>query len=948
MRFSEGDAMRALIPVLLAAVHLSAQTDKAPVFRSGVEVMEVDVTVVDGQGRPIRDLRAPEFTVTVDGQPRRVVSAEFISESTNPSQPPPARDPYVSNNTDRNPGRLIMLVVDRNNIDTHTVRQSLAPMKSFVTSLGPDDRVALATIPPPGPMVDFTTNHAQILDAIGRIVGKDEPIPSRFNISDFEALAFDSRSNPIAIQRLLYRVCGDTDPTTLSNCDRDVEQEAMTLAAHLRQSTTESVSGFAALLKSLRDVEGPKSVIILSQGLMLEGAHSEASSLAELAAQARATINVLMYDVPLGLASQSRISETVSQDRDLREGGLEALASRSRGSLFRVVANPQYVFDRLRSEISAYYMLGVEPTERDRDGKTHQIRVLVGRSGVQVRARRQVQYTVRTPNTWSREVLMGRVLRSPAPSTELPMRLSSYVYKDAEAGKVKLVLAAEIVPETMEKGLDLGVGFAVFDRVGAVAASGQERKIYSPNSDLPIRYDVTIALEPGRYRVRLAAIDLGGNSGSVEREVDAFRMDGQELAFGDLILTQMRDAKSGSLRPPVVLQVSDGQLATYTELYTNKPGALDEASVVFEVADTADGPALQSAVADFRERTDRTLRQALGIIPVAALPPGRYIARAIISTSGKTVGKLSRPFEVMPTATAKGAASAKEAAGAPGAIGAGGAPGAGGATGTSAAMASSTVVRGLGITAKPAPFSRDDVLKPDMLSAVFDAMDKNHPAAKGALSRARTGKLDGTALMALDAGDQSAGSIFRGLELLSKGQLDPAANQFGVALRNAPDTPIASFYLGACYAAAGRDREAVAAWERARAAQLQLPGMQAILANAWLRLGQPAQAVEPLREALEREPQNDQLRKNLAVAQSQLGLHEQAYPIITPFLERNPSDADALLVALHALYQVHVEGRTIGSAEQDKAQAATYARAYAAAKGTQLPLVEKWADFLSR
>ena len=43
--------------------------------------MEVDVTVVDAKGMPVRDLRAPEFTVTVDGQPRRVVSAEFISDS---------------------------------------------------------------------------------------------------------------------------------------------------------------------------------------------------------------------------------------------------------------------------------------------------------------------------------------------------------------------------------------------------------------------------------------------------------------------------------------------------------------------------------------------------------------------------------------------------------------------------------------------------------------------------------------------------------------------------------------------------------------------------------------------------------------------------------------------------------------------------------------------------
>ncbi len=175
-----------------------AQTGQAPVFRSGVEVMEVDVTVVDSKGMPVRDLRAPEFTVTVDGQPRRVVSAEFISDSQAPGErtPPPERDPYVSNNTDRRPGRLIMLVIDRNNIDTHTLRGSMEALKSFVSNIAPDDRLALMTIPPPGPSVDFTTNHAQVLEAITRIVGMDDRFLSRFNISDYEAITFENRSTP--------------------------------------------------------------------------------------------------------------------------------------------------------------------------------------------------------------------------------------------------------------------------------------------------------------------------------------------------------------------------------------------------------------------------------------------------------------------------------------------------------------------------------------------------------------------------------------------------------------------------------------------------------------------------------------------------------------------------------------------------------------------------------
>jgi VWFA-related protein len=928
--------MRAFFSVLVAlfvissvgATRVFAQADQVPVFRSGVEVMEVDVTVVDGSGMPIRDLRAPEFSVTVDGQARRVISAEFISENVDRDKKPAVvRDPYVSNNTDRRPGRLILLAIDRNNIDTHSLRGAMAALKSFVSGLGPDDRMSLVTIPPPGPSVEFTTNHAQVLDALSRIIGMDEPVPGRFNISAYEALTFENHSNPMVTQRLLYRVCNDTDPNTMSPCDRDVEQEAAALASQIRQMTSESVSGFAALLRNLRDVEGPKSLIIISHGLMLEGAQGEATWLANLAAEARVNVNVLMFDAPVGSASQARISETIAQDRDLRETGLETLASRSRGSLFRVVANPQYILERVRNEISAHYMLGVEPVEGDRDGKPHQIRVEVRRKGVQVRARRQVQYQVRTPNTWSREVLMARVLRSPGANTELPMRLSTYVYQDGTPNKVKLIIAAEIDPASMEKELDLAIGFAVFNQQGAAVASGAERKIYSANSALPIRYDLAIAVDPGTYRLRLAAIDTAGTSGSVEREVHAFGMSNQAIAMGDLILSAVREGKPGDLRPPVILQVTDGQLATYTELYTNKAGTLDDTKVLFEVADTEDGPALQTGVADFRERPDKTMRQAMAVVPLGALPPGRYIARAVISTSDKTVGKLTRPFMIAPGSPRRNAAVV-----------------AGGAAKTDSSARATGVV----IEARPSAFKKEDVLSPDMLRAVFEVMDKNHPTAKAATDRARSGKLEGTALMALEAGDQAAGSLLRGIELLMKGQLDPAANQFGVALRNAPDVPLASFYLGACYAAAGKDKEAVSAWERARKAQLQLPAMQLVLAEGWLRLGQPAQALEPLGEAHGRQPENDSIRRSLAILQSQAGLHEEAYRTIVPFLEKNASDTDALLVALHALYQVRVEGRTIGSAEEDKARAATYSRAYAAAKGPQAALVEKWADFLSQ
>src|SRR5690242_11395374 len=51
---------------------------QGPTFRTGVEVIAVDVAVVDGRGKPVEDLLAPDFAVKIDGQVRRVVSAEQV------------------------------------------------------------------------------------------------------------------------------------------------------------------------------------------------------------------------------------------------------------------------------------------------------------------------------------------------------------------------------------------------------------------------------------------------------------------------------------------------------------------------------------------------------------------------------------------------------------------------------------------------------------------------------------------------------------------------------------------------------------------------------------------------------------------------------------------------------------------------------------------------------
>ena len=59
----------------------------------------------------------------------------------------------------------------------------------------------------------------------------------------------------------------------------------------------------------------------------------------------------------------------------------------SMGSLFYVAGTGDPIFERLSSEISAYYLLGVEPADEDRDGRTHEVKVRTKQKNVVLRGR---------------------------------------------------------------------------------------------------------------------------------------------------------------------------------------------------------------------------------------------------------------------------------------------------------------------------------------------------------------------------------------------------------------------------------------------------------------------------------------------------------------------------------------------------------------------------------
>ena len=88
-----------------------------PKFRSGVEIVLVDVTVVNRAGQPVGDLGPGDFTVTVDGKPRTVASVQFLSYDTRTTVVREKRaTPAKSAASPPPPPRNVLIVIDEDNV----------------------------------------------------------------------------------------------------------------------------------------------------------------------------------------------------------------------------------------------------------------------------------------------------------------------------------------------------------------------------------------------------------------------------------------------------------------------------------------------------------------------------------------------------------------------------------------------------------------------------------------------------------------------------------------------------------------------------------------------------------------------------------------------------------------------------------------------------------------
>jgi VWFA-related protein len=614
-----------------------------PVFRSGIDLVTVDVTVLDRSGKPVPQLTPESFTIRVDGAPRRVVSAEFIAH-----RPQPLGGAYgtehFSSNEHVETGRLVMMVVDQMHIRRVEGLATLRAAATFIDTLDRQDRVAAAPLDHGG-TIEFTTDHVTVKRYLQRLTGSAVAMPTHFKLGLSEALAIADGSRT-RLDLAVRRECGAPIARIESTarmaaadglrdpCPIQVEQESRALAQMARAEGRIAVESLGRLIARLGEIEGPKTVVLISEGLVAEPQLLDLTALGDAAQAARVTLYVLQLETPILDASSNDVSPTLIPDMQLRSDGLARLAGSARGSLFRVVGPDPYPFRRILQEMSGYYLVAFEAQEGDRDGKTHRIDVSTHASAATVRARPSFRVAPAATAAIAESELV-RLLRTPRLATELPLRAAAYMFREPQGPRMKMVVSAET--ETMAR--EVTVGFVVVDSAGVIAASGA-------GTSEGGRYNAPVVVAPGRYTVRVAAIDdASGRRGSVERKVDAV-LGGKAglLQVSDLMIAEPPVA-AGAPVVPTVVRAGRERAVVYFEAY-QLPAAPAPATHV-EIRVQRDGdtsaPATLRAVPANAAAGRWTFTAEL---PVRDLPPGSYVATTTMAVPNAEPLTLSRRFVI--------------------------------------------------------------------------------------------------------------------------------------------------------------------------------------------------------------------------------------------------------------------------------------------------------------
>jgi VWFA-related protein len=856
-------ALAALVLALAPSPEAPQSAPAQPTFRSGVDLVRLDVRIVDDAGRPITDLGQDEIEILENGAPLPVVLFQRVTEPAESyvDAAIKAVTAEVSSNDAFPRGHLYILIFDQQHITPGNEQRARMAAAQFIRRrVRPSDRVALYAIPGPGPQIGFTSDKLRAIDGLDSIRGTAERIVSSplGSMTVFEAHRVVQGDEKLIVD-LIGRMAAEGDADIGAGATgggglgtgedprvtrRLLQENARTVVNQSDSATRQFLQRLADVIAGFREIEGRKTVVLFSEGFFQDNLSRELEMVAAAAAQSYCVFYTFDLNQRNNTLGSATVSETTfATEIQSRIAPLSTLALETDGMMvLDASARSGEALDRIADQAQEYYLIGFMPSEEARlnRGKYRRVEVKVRRAGATVSAR--TGYAVPPDpgalTAGDRRKAIDAVLSAPFVQQGLKVDYTTYVMKSPEPGRHRVVLSLNAdLPVRSQPSDAADVVFIVRSVPdGRVVASGTDRMSLpqSPRPGSPVgsgSWRVHFDVPAGSYLMRTVVREPGGLVGSADRRIEVRPLDGPDVTVSDLVL----GSALGGLPVRPRAYTGDG-LTGALEAYGRTPVQMDGLTVRIELRRQADSSTLASLTADVldpEKRDDGGIsRRAAFLMPLDSVPPGEYLAHAIVSTRGEIVAERTRQVEILE----------------------GSAPAVADAAITTPGMKSEVV--------PPV-----EVIKGDLGRAFVAGLMRRAEgtAAYMAARRATEGKWEEAELQ-LRSLNQDAGFVaeaLRGFALFAREDYAGAAAALERAFATEPQDALTAFFLGWAREGAGDSSAALSAWRSAAYLDPSLVSAHLALADGYLRLSQPALAVQALKTGLAALPQSPELQARL-------------------------------------------------------------------------------------
>ena len=637
--------IRAVAVALLAVTALTAAQAQPPVatpqFRSGVDLVHLDISVLDRNRRPVRGLTPADFTVLENGKPQEIAMFKAVDiPDPEPPSAPWIREvaPDVRTNDGIEERRLFLLL-----LDDAMIQADLAAMNNardiahkVIERLGPSDLAAVIFTRDNRSSQDFTADRGRLRAAV-----------DKFSVGFRDMSSVPSASDALYLTYSVNVVEAAVD--TLSTMpDR-------------RKAIVYIGQGIPLNLGDLAPVNNPGLGAAGTQsGLSLQGATGALQQrlLRAFERAGRGNANVYTIDA-CGLRAQAppRPPPTEASATPMPIAtcvpGLEVdylhMVAANTGA--RAVTDTNDFEPGVKAifeENASYYLVGFQSADQKADGKLRRLEVRVNRPGVTVRTRNG--YQADKPDAARKKAQLaasplGAALAGLLPKSDLPLELSAVSFA-LPGGRESAVL----ITLGVRQPIRVAAG-ATKERVDVqVSAFNSDGKAFGSTAlrvDLTLRPDATglaeyevlsrLDLKPGRYQLRIAAnVGSLSTSGSLYHDVDVPNFSSAPISLSGLLLSATPGPVVGAHPTfaavvPVVPTTrrtftAGHQVSAFTRVYQGGKAALTAVPVRVQLRN-----ATNELVVDRREdlaATRFTAARSTDVkidLPIARLAIGEYL-----------------------------------------------------------------------------------------------------------------------------------------------------------------------------------------------------------------------------------------------------------------------------------------------------------------------------------